>query len=413
MSKTRYYYTSVTPKSVQSSPSRSLGGYISVNSVYSTGTITENVSVESSLIPVNAEIETSGYAHVNTEIFKFSDYDSGLVVSKRGVGSGVYPHLSGDIINYIKVADLFDEKSSTLTQYRCLAVKNLTYEAMGDVEIVVLQSKNNNTLIEVGIEVPKHNNINGEISTLTSDKMVNNSSWASLYPDEHFTNSVFRLTSGSAIGNYAVIESYDSSGVIVLEDSITGMSPGDKYVIETAPSQSVVNGDKSPEINSLFSGFSRSQSNLLKVNGTGLLKSEEIMYVWIKKTLQENKKSSSEVGSTLLLKHVNANEQIMITEVLHLGGNSFKVTFSGNILVVNTQDLNFRLQVWDVGENNLEWTQPLNITQINDTEFTCATGGDADTSVGDYEITNKLTAVIGINGDIAYPQTGAINPGGG
>jgi len=386
-----FYYTSLVEKSSQSTPSNSIGGHISTNTVYTENAITADVQTDSADIALTTAPTSSGYVNIDTEVLSFSSFENTQLSDlSRGIGTGIFPHDNGSSGYILSVDNLFDEKNNSLVQYRCVVLKN-TSIALSSLKLFMLQENSNNPQIDIGIEVPKHQKITGSITSITSSTSIKDTSLNGLYESDFLSGSILTILTGTAAGQYVVIDTNSSDGTINFSSAITGLTVGNTYKIDPAPSQRIINGITQPSSNSgLFTGFS-GDGGILELDN---FLEDSILYIWIKKTLTENKKAEGNTSSTILAGYVP--QGITVVSVSITGAFESLWTFSDAVTVVDANGGDFYIDA-EVSQS---------ITAVNSTQLQIVFFDPVE-GLTTWTIT-ELASVVGVNSDIITPQSGAI-----
>jgi hypothetical protein len=306
-----FRYTSITESAAQNTPENSLGGYTSTNNIYDSASLTDNLNETSTLVPVSSlPVLSTGLSVIDTEIVKYSSVDSSnynLVNVSRGMVPNIqfkgFPHVKNEPVNYLTVANLFNPKFDTnYCQYRCLAIKNKTNMSVNGVKFIVINDNFSNTTIDAGIESPKHNYLTGIITDVSSGLMFSSSYFSGTYSDNYFSESLIRITSGTSSGNYAIISSYDdATGTFIVNEDLGTILAGNTFEIEASPSQTVINQFTKPLLNNgRFAGFiSEGGSNEFN----NIFSQNEIIYLWIKRTIKKNVRSGNDTAALILFQY--------------------------------------------------------------------------------------------------------------
>jgi len=323
-------YTSVIPYDDQTIPLDSLGGFFSSNSVYKQAQIGDPITPTQTYIPISSDADSempssSGLAQIGPEILLYQDVDivsrflrnvkRGIVPKSHSSSSSVYPY--AEFVYYLDPSKIFDNRPiSGFSQYRCLAVQQVSPITNTDnVKIFLIQNSNTNVDIDIGIEVPRHNiyssvtsdNISSGDTILVTSPLINNFSDNQL-DSGFFNNSAIRMVGdnfASVISNYVVVD--DTTAEIHLSTPfISDYASGSIFYIDPAPSQIIDNEITPPVDNGRFFGFlGDGGSNDLSFNdiqeNAGALVDSDVFYLWIKRTLKNNKKQQDDTGAVIVI----------------------------------------------------------------------------------------------------------------
>jgi hypothetical protein len=317
-------YTTSDPTSVQSTPANSLGGYFASNEVFTTAQIGDFVSSSQTTIEIDSGSSLPsavGIAQVGPEIISFTGIDSDNR-QLTGVTRGVAPENASfpsevdqflEYIRYLVVDDLFDKKPSTeLVQYRCVAVVQTSATALNNVQVSLVQNANADVQVDVGIEVPAFDATEGTLQdAITAGAVTFNSASAAVR--NHVTGyydggHIIIDPTGTAFE--AIIESYDDDGVkatFILDSAMPAFAGGETFRINPAPAQTIINERTAPVANSnrffgfLGDGGSNQIGYLSLRENVGTLNQHDAFYLWVKRTLTRNQKSTFNTGAIVVI----------------------------------------------------------------------------------------------------------------
>jgi len=266
---------------------------------------------------------TTGLAQLGPEIFKFDSIDSNnrkLTDITRGVVPWAFPsHIRpfADYIHYLETDKLFNNNpDSRLIQYRCVAIKQDSTGTISETRVYLLQDKAANVQVDIGIEVPAHDTHTGTISSVITGSNIfestSNSSTREVvgFASGYFDGAFIDIDSGV---HQSIVSSYDmnadgTTAEFILEDSIpAAIIASSTFVIHPAPSQIISNETISPNNNSgRFLGFLGNGGSNNPGYGSirefgDVLNNNDILYIWIKRTLKNSKKASSDTGAIIAL----------------------------------------------------------------------------------------------------------------
>lgn len=310
-------YTTTDPSSSQQTPSNSIGGFISPNEVYSRSQINEPISSTQLSVPIDSSTSlpdfSSGLIQVGPEIMSFSSIDTSshlLSISQRGVAPGfAFPSGTkpfGEYASYLNVDKLFDTHPSSLSrqEYRCVAFVATVQSPVSaeNPQIYLIQNPDADVQIDVGIEMPLHQQVEAQISSAVSSGAniitCNNMDVAS----ELFNGAYFTI--GSTLSTFVSQHETLDSGIeqFSLENVTTqAYSAGTTCIIHAASSQRVTNKITSPDTNNgLFLGFLKDGGDK-RVKFIGQLINNDAFYLWIKKTHVDNAKIKNDTGAIIMI----------------------------------------------------------------------------------------------------------------
>jgi hypothetical protein len=316
-------YTTSDPTSSQNTPSNSIGGYFAPNEVFTVAQIGDFLSSTDTTITIDDSSvlpSESGIAQVGPEIIKYTGIDTTnrqLTGATRGVAPGgafpseidQYP----EYIRYLTVDNLFDKKpSDALRQYRCVAVVHTSSSALNNVTISLVQNDQANVQVDVGIEVPAFDTTTGTATgVIVSGATTFSSTTTSVRnKDTGYYDGGYIIIDPSGTAFEAIIESYDDDGVqatFILDRAMPAFSPAPDFRIASAPAQIVANELIEPNNNSgRFLGFlgdgGESSVGYGSIREQGsTLNQHDAFYLWIKKTLVNNKKATNNTGAVIII----------------------------------------------------------------------------------------------------------------
>ncbi len=165
-------YTTSDPTTSQSTPANSIGLYVAINDVYSSGAIRESINSTQKTIPIETTSSLPtviGLGSVGPEVFRYSAIDSTnhqLSTVARGISpktpfpAGFDSFKNAERVYYLDdLTKLFDTRpSSGLVQYRCLAVINSDTGNdfnIQDASIGIAQDFDSEVQIRIGVEVSR------------------------------------------------------------------------------------------------------------------------------------------------------------------------------------------------------------------------------------------------------------------
>jgi len=323
-------YTTTDPTTDQNTPSNSLGGYFSPNNVFVRSQIGDDMSNSQKTLTVSSDADnsfpeaTTGMIQVGTEIIRYSSID----VTNRllsGLSRGVVPfggafsnsvQEHADFVNYLDPSLLFDRNPTEgLSQHRCVAIFNpISANAFGCVFYLV-QDPNADVQIDIGIEVPAFDSRNISLSSDVSSGSNTFYTTATLvqnYATDFFVGGYITLDiTGTPIS--AIITAYSSVGGIAqftVDRSLSSLTMGTICTIYAAPSQIISNETDTPiSNNDRFFGFTieNGASNDISFNNIrenkGVVATNDIIYLWIKRTLKKNSSSKLDTGSLIIISY--------------------------------------------------------------------------------------------------------------
>lgn len=320
-------FTTTTANASQSDPNTSLGGYRSTNTIFSQYALDSDVAIDDVSLDVQSAFttHTPGLVSGGPEIFSF-DTDPGGGTTLSTLTRGLFPSgqatpmisdssLTPDQIENIHILPvdgLFSTGITTsLVQYRCVSIicTDSTYAAI-NTSVILMQDPNANVQIDVGIEVPKYDIIPGT-NSVEEEEVANNylkdAAFVDQFEQDYFKDGIVNVTGHGT----NTIFSYDpTDGSFILTDEFDDdIEDGTAFTIHPAPCQTVANETVAPSGNSdLFFGFLGDGGSPelgygdIRARG-GRMIENDVFYLWIKRTLTPNVKSSSDTGVIISVKH--------------------------------------------------------------------------------------------------------------
>ncbi len=324
-------YTTADPTTTQATPSNSVGGYVASNSPYTRAQISNVVSSSQTTIPISTSSPSAlptvtGLAQLGPEIFKFAGIDT-TNEQLTSVIRGISPPFSypaamspfAEYIHYLVIDNLFDRRpNASLIQYRCVAIEHSVTDATQtarNTRVILVQDPDAEVQVDIGIEVPKHDYIGSVtlaalISEGSSILTSSDGGWSE-FTDDFFVGSHIVVdpdVSGSGPQN-AIIESFTvTAGVaeFIVDVALLAYASGEDFEIRPAPCQTISNESIAPTENSgRFLGFfQEGGSDDISFGGIrrreGQMRDNDAIYIWIKRILQDKKKSKADTGAVII-----------------------------------------------------------------------------------------------------------------
>lgn len=318
------YYTNIDPASLTATSKDSLGGYSTEVSIYT------SKSVLGSYSPIDTTISIDGsgtpdetmLCQIGPEIVSASAIDNSTLSLQRGPNQGFGNYGIPGVckpskIQYLDVDALFGSSLITSVQYKCVALKQVLNDGFqaSNVELKLIKSDTNDFVVDIGIEVPRHDSYHAEIHSEidVGDKIVTSIDLDLIGQSSGFFNGSHITVDpdGDENGPFtSVIESFSvSSGIgeFVLADSCPGFSSSTRFIIHPAPSQRIKSDDVAPGSNSeLFFGFlDDGGSNVIDYNDIrqngAIMKNSDLIYIWIKRGINVNSKARTDTGAVIVV----------------------------------------------------------------------------------------------------------------
>ena len=318
-------YTTADPTTTQDTPSNSLGGYFASNEIFTSARIGDFVSSAQTTVKIDSGSSlpsATGIAQLGPEVISFTGIDTDNS-QLTGVTRGVAPSASAsfpaevdqflEYIRYLVVDNLFDRKPSTdLVQYRCVAVVQASAAVLNNVTISLVQDDDADVQIDVGIEVPAFDATDGTFQKAVDSGAVTFDSGSAAVRNKAtgFYDGGHIVIDPSGTPFQAIIESYDDDGAkatFILDTAMTGYILGTDFRINPAPAQAVNNERTAPTTNSnrffgfLGDGGSNQIGYLALRENVGTLNQNDAFYLWIKRTLARNQKSTPSTGAIVII----------------------------------------------------------------------------------------------------------------
>lgn len=333
-------YTTSDPTTAQSTPENSIGGYLSINDIYTTAAIREPINSTQTTIPIAAtsSLPTKvGLASVGSEVFKYNAIDTTnhqLTSLERAVSplssfpAGYDSFKIPERVYYLSTDDsnahlLFNTRPSTsLVQYRCIVIANTDTNDNFNIQNAVIgiaQNTNAKSQVRLGIEVPRWDaktgiatdGTNNTSSSATLTLLVANEADITHTTTGYFDGALVKLTDPSGGVSYAITDSYSfdgatSTGEFILDREIPGLVAGWSYIIMPAPSQILPNDATAPGSNSdRFSGFDEDAEGVeieLTEHAT-TMQENDLFYVWLRRTITANTEEEDDTGVILIFRY--------------------------------------------------------------------------------------------------------------
>ncbi len=327
------HYTTSDPTTSQATPSNSLGAHRATNEVYVNSQLEDDISSTSTTVTLLSGAtlpETSGMVQIGSEIMKYSSIDNTNKIL-QGVSRGIVPTLFPtpssiepyrEYANFLEIDRLFDRRpTSGLVQYRCVSfLYDDTSTRVQKVKAILVQNADEDVQIDIGIEVPEYDSRTGVTldtvsTTFTSDDVevrnLHRSKGAIPDGSDLFEDGYVVFDPG-ATDTIAQITSFDiSDGVatFIIDRDLTasGFGIGTAFRINPGPCQIISNEIVAPVENSgrFFGFFGDGGSNLVGFNNVkernDWMINYDVFYLWVKRTLTKNKKTSTDTGALVLI----------------------------------------------------------------------------------------------------------------
>ncbi len=334
------YTTPADPTVSQSTPSSSVGGYAAPNEITDrtqVGAAISAADLSLTLAPGSTMPTLSaGLVQFGSEIAQYSGVNASTLqltgLTRIVVPPFAYPAIMEpfpDNVHYLEVSDLFDTTpTDSLIQYRCVAIQMTSDDGsvewvLNNVSVFVVQNPNADIRIDAGIEVPLFDRRTGTLAAGVS--AGGNEITASTSGDSRFTvtgfadgffNGAHLIIDPSGTAEHHIVDSYEFSSTtglatFFLEDNTTAFAISTSFRINPAPAQIISDEITAPVQNSgRFTGFfGDGGSNTVKLiqhlnisNRVGNpVYENDHFYLWIKRTMQRNKKNLDDSGATILL----------------------------------------------------------------------------------------------------------------
>ena len=312
-------YTTSDPTTSQLTPSNSLGGYAASNLVYTEAQVGDSISAVQTTIPISTDSTfptSTGLVQIGPEIMKYDALDStsrNLLNVTRGVsppfGYPSYINPYAEYVHYLGIDKLFN-KSGPLIQYRCVALSQISSSQSSEVKAYLIQNPNSDVQIDIGIEVPKFDVNSGTLSASvsTDDTTFSSIDFDGIPSSTGFFNGGYVVIDSDL---ETIIDSYDETGptaeFIVQDGMPANYATGASFTVYPAPSQTIADEAIAPTENSgrFFGFFGQDGSNEVDFGSIrqrgGRMNNEDHIYIWIKRTMLTNKKSTSDTGAIIML----------------------------------------------------------------------------------------------------------------
>lgn len=326
----KFFVTTADP-TVSELSTESIGGYSSryqaanPDSLFDFIRLGKNIEPDTSEIPISSSPPiTEGLISVGPEIMFFSGYDSTSSVL-TGITRGQFPKWNfgnnfKTNIYFLPTDSLFSNTVNFLTEYRCIAVQfnsgSSGISSLDKIAINFYQDTTSMAQIDFGIEVPKHNFISGVLAFDSTDSTSVLTNDLSGYEDDFFINSHININ-----GTFdAIITSFSSStGKITFSSTAPfEMTSGMSYSIFDAPTQILAEDSIPPsKSNGRFFGFYSDTGinnpgyNNIRVGGNTFLDTN-LFYLWIKRTITENQKQSSDEGLVITIEYESPVDRLSL-----------------------------------------------------------------------------------------------------
>jgi len=334
------YTTTADPTVIQSTPSASIGGYAAPNEITERAQVGSSISATALSLPIAPGDPlpslNAGLVQIGSEIAQYTGVNTvnreltGL--TRAVVPPFAYPAIMEpfpESVHYLKVSDLFNTTpTNDLIQYRCVAIQMTSDDGalewvINNVSVFIIQNPNSDIKIDIGIEVPMFDRRTGTLATGVS--AGGNEITALTSGDSRFTvtgfadgffNGAHLIIDPSGTAEQHIVDSYEfnnTTGIATffLEDNTSAFTTNTNFRINPAPAQIIPDEINAPVQNSgRFTGFFGDGSphtvtllqhvNIPGNTGNPMYEYDHF-YLWIKRTLQKNKKNLDDSGATILI----------------------------------------------------------------------------------------------------------------
>lgn len=315
MTNLKLYMTSLEPDIEQTIPSQSIGGYSSTSLLYPETTLSAKIGLYDTSFILDTpdagnwlEWQGEEYINIGNEIIQVSPVVNGTIsVVQRGYNGIINMHLKGDIARAVSSQELFNDVfSDNRKQYRCLALKNVSsnndpsdQRVAYDISIYLKQnSRNDDSSVKLSLEQPISQYWLGTSASWNTIQVVD-SSLIGIYNDDHFKGAYLRITSGGAIGQGKIVNSYDTAtGTFTLISSFSSSydyTADVDYEVLPSPAQRIRTGIVAPSTagDNVFPFYSPTEGTDMSFITSGStpiisdLNPNDIIYIWLERTIEK------------------------------------------------------------------------------------------------------------------------------
>lgn len=327
-----FYLTSIDPSSSLQTTQRSFGKYINESPMLESSVLSSKFSLYDLTMNVGdtSQVVNTKYIQVNSEIMSVESYsDDTLYVQSRKMHDTMNQlHLNTDKLYFLDVNRVFNSSfgenySGGLEQFRCFAVVNDSDAVLDDFDISTrawddIGKSNFSFFVEAPmVESFATTSIHGSFDFFDVDE-IDYSSYVNM-PDEGIPSTLFvdqmvSFVGGENDGQQRIIISFspDLNRFFLNEDLPYQIGVGDQILFHTSPSSTSYTGTIDPRSmnNSIYSeeveikeGQSLSLNGLNRAHENSLLPGD-VLYLWIKRSLEQTSTVSDEMPSLDFLYNV-------------------------------------------------------------------------------------------------------------
>ena len=310
------FYLTNAQSLVASIPSHSLGGYPSNTEFLFHTALTGDLAQTSLTMSIANSIVASNAILIGDELIKTayvssssssssssecscssssssSSSSENLTTILRGWNTIAKPHLAGTPVYASISNNLFNNSfNSDFTQYRCIAVKNISdSDVFYNLRFYFRNpSLSTTSTVKMAIEVPRIETISSMATGGTTISLVDTTL---SQDDNYYSGAILTMTSGSNNCQSREIAAYDyTTRTITFVDRMCyAIENGDTYIIQNAPSQAIVSGMDSPTFDTTYVSPLATSVNSIdyggRVHGTDLYPNE-VVYLWLERHLDSN-----------------------------------------------------------------------------------------------------------------------------
>lgn len=291
----KFYLTGAEPSISQTSPSLSVGGFISTSEISPNALLAANMGVYDTSLTLATTLGDPTALSLGDEIVTTESSGTSLTVVRSQFETFKRFHVAGDVVYDVSNQRLFNASlNESGKQYRCVAVKN-THSTSAFFDLTFLEkhaSRNESCSVRFAVEIPRYDIVEGSATSGSTISLVDNTLIGML--EEEFIDSVLTITSGTNINLERQIASFDSlTGAITFLTAVPeAIEAGTSYRVENSPAQKVVSGLVSPVVgNSYVSSFGTTATGInfgaTRTHGAHLYPNE-VVYLWLERTVIPN-----------------------------------------------------------------------------------------------------------------------------
>lgn len=291
----KFYLTGAEPSLSQTSPSISIGGYVSTTEISPSVLLAADTGLYDTTMTLAETLGSPTALSLGDELVTTGSSGTSLTVVRSEFETSRRFHVTGDVVYDVSNQRLFNASlNENGKQYRCVAVKNThATDTFFDLTFSIKSaSRNSSCSVQLAVETPQFDIIEGAATGGSTISLVDNTLVA--FTEEELVDSVLVITSGTNINLERQIASFDEiTGTITFLTAMPeAIAAGTSYRVENPPAQRVASGLVSPTVGTTYvTSFGTNSTGInsgsTRTNGAHLYPNE-VVYLWLERTVTPN-----------------------------------------------------------------------------------------------------------------------------